>query len=507
MIRHEKYKHTRIERISNQGGYMKKVIVLVAVVTSLSAAGVFASGLAIPEQGAAAMGMAAAMTARNEDLSALYYNPAGIDYVENFEVMIGLTPILPSHDFTPFSTDRSFVDPAESKSNIYLPPQIYAAWRASQSVVLGLAVNTPYGLGTEWDETWNGRYTSTFAEIQSININPTVAYQVNEKVSLGVGASYISSSATIEKMVDTGSSLFSAMGNNPALSSIVANTDYDSKFALDGDGSGYAWNLGVMYYHDQNTQFGLSFRSAYQIDYEGTAKFTHKEQAIRQTVWNATAASLQGSGMTEAEITATADATADAAYQNIATSMPAEQDGDATMHMPWSLNLGMKYQASPTWDWSVDVDVVGWEEYEELVIDFSDDKPYDKLVQAKNWENSYIIRAATSYDLLSNLKGRLGIMYDFAPVPDETFDGQLPDSNRLAISCGLGYTIGKIRFDASYLVLKFTHAEKNNGVGFTVDTTGDGKIDRFDVPDQYPVGNGNYESLAHLFSLSASISF
>ncbi len=486
---------------------MKKAIVLMAVVMLLPATWVFASGLAIPEQGAAAMGMSAAMTARNEDLSAIFYNPAGIDYVEDFEIMLGLTPILPSHEYTPFTKEKPYFEAAESESNVYLPPQIYAAWRASESVVLGIGVTAPYGLGTEWKDDWAGRYTSTFGEIQTLTINPTVSYKVNEKVSVGAGVSYINSTATIEKMTDTGSSLYSAMGGQSALSSLVANTDYDSKFALDGDGSGYAWNLGFIYYHDENSQFGVSFRSAYDIDYEGTAEFTHQEQNIKQAVMAATAASLQGSGMTDEEIAATAAATADAAYDNIAGSMPASQDGDATLNMPWSLNIGMKHQVSPIWDWSLEFDIVGWQEYEELVIDFSDDLPYDELVQEKDWENSYVIRAGTSYDFMPALKGRLGIMYDFNPVPKETFDGQLPDSDRIGLSCGLGYTVGKVRFDASYLLLLFSHAEKNNGVGYSVDTTGDGIINRFDVPDGYPIGNGNYDSRAHLFSLSASINF
>ena len=62
---------------------MKKVQVLLLIMM-FSASVVFASGLSIPEQGAAAMGMSAAMTARSEDLSAIFYNPAGIDYVEKF---------------------------------------------------------------------------------------------------------------------------------------------------------------------------------------------------------------------------------------------------------------------------------------------------------------------------------------------------------------------------------------------------------------------------------------
>ena len=152
---------------------MKKVITVLFVLMLCLAGNVWASGLAIPEQGAAAMGMSAAMTARSEDLSSIFYNPAGIDYVEKFEVLVGLTPIIPKHKYTPFREETQYFNSCESESNVFLPPQLYAAYRAGQNLVLGLGVYAPFGLGTEWDKKWDGRYTSTFAEIQTIYINPT----------------------------------------------------------------------------------------------------------------------------------------------------------------------------------------------------------------------------------------------------------------------------------------------------------------------------------------------
>jgi len=131
---------------------MKKLSVLLMVIMMFSTSEIFASGLAIPEQGAAAMGMSAAMTARSEDLSAIFYNPAGIDYVENFEIMLGITPIMPAHEYSPFSyspyTEYSF-SKQKSEPATFLPPQIYAAYRASDNIVLGLGVTAPFGLGTD----------------------------------------------------------------------------------------------------------------------------------------------------------------------------------------------------------------------------------------------------------------------------------------------------------------------------------------------------------------------
>jgi len=454
---------------------MRKAILVLGVLMLISASGAYASGLAIPEQGAAALGMSAAMTARSEDLSSIFYNPAGIDYVEGFELYAGVTPIIPKHKYSPLREEREVFEDAESESKVFLPPQLYAAWRVHSNVVLGLGVFSPFGLGTEWNREWAGRYTSTFAEITTVYINPTVAVNVNEKLSLGFGASYITSKATIEKMVDTGGSL--GLGTNTAL---------DSEFALEGDGTAFSMNVGAILRPLDNVRFGVSYRWNYDMEYEGDAKFTHSDVLKKYPY-------PKVSGMT--------------LYDAVSAQMPPKQSGTATLNMPWMLNMGVLYDVSPVWDLSADVDVVGWSRYEKLTIDFADDKPADEQSLDKDWKNSVILRGGTSYDLNEKTVLRGGVLFDKNPVPDETIDGQLPDANRYGISIGAGYRFGKIRVDAGYMLLFFSRREKHNGVGFGQDITGDGEINRFDVPFGYPVGNGVYKSRAHLFSVAATFAF
>ena len=130
---------------------MKRILAGLLVGTISFGTGAWGAGLAIPEQGAAAMGMSASMTARNQDLSALYYNPAGLDFVQGFSLMIGDTPIAPSHTFSPLTAQKDLYEGAETNSSVFLPPHLYAAWRMNQTMVLGVGVNAPYGLGTDWE--------------------------------------------------------------------------------------------------------------------------------------------------------------------------------------------------------------------------------------------------------------------------------------------------------------------------------------------------------------------
>jgi len=308
-------------------------------------------------------------------------------------------------------------------------------------------------------------------------------------------------------MIDTGSALWNAMGRNPAMASLAANKGYDSLFNLEGDGSAFNFNLGTIIRPFENLQLGVSYRSAFDIEYEGTAKFKHEETMIRNTVAGATTLALQGSGLNDATIAALASAQADTAYWGLSGMMPSTQDGTATIHMPWTLNFGMKYDITDAWDTSLDLDFVGWSVYDKLVIDFDKNKPKDKSTLKKDWENTFTLRGGTSYDINEAFVARGGLMYDSNPVPDDTFDPQLPDSDRWGLSVGAGYKLGNIRIDASYMLLQFLGREKNNAVGFDTDVTGDGIVDRFDVPMGYPIGNGKYKSRAHLFSVSASYMF
>jgi len=492
----------------NEGGEMKKGVIALMLITLYSVTGAFASGLSIPEQGAAAMAMSAAVTARSEDLSSIFYNPAGISYVDGFEVSAGIIPISPSFKYTPFREDNTLFEKADAKSKTFLPPQFYAAWRASSSTVLGIGVFSPLGMGTDWDRDWAGRYTSTFAEIQTINVNPTLAYTVNDKVTVGLGVSYIQSSAKMEMMVDTGSSLYkNVFKKNPVFAGVQANPDYDTLSGLDGNGSAFNFNIGTIIKATDQLQIGVSYRSAFDIEYDGDATFSHKETMIRNTVANATTLALQGSGLTDTAIAALASAKADTAYWGVSGLMPATQSGKATFKMPWMLNLGAKYDFSEIWDFSVDLDIVGWSVNDELVLDFGKDKPKDKLVMPKDWINSFVLRGGTSYMVNNAFVLRGGMLFDRNPVPEETIDGQLPDSNRWGLSVGAGYRFGGVRLDVSYMLLNFFRREKENGIGVSTDITGDGVIDRFDVPAGYPVGNGKYDSIAHLFAVMAGVAF
>ncbi len=69
-------------------------------------------------------------------------------------------------------------------------PALYGTWMINPQWSVGLAINAPFGLATEWDTTWAGQFHAIRSEIETLNINPTVSFKVNNMISLGAGVSY-----------------------------------------------------------------------------------------------------------------------------------------------------------------------------------------------------------------------------------------------------------------------------------------------------------------------------
>ena len=178
---------------------MKTRLLLVFVVTCLISVNGFAGGFQTATQSARAMGMGLAFVGQANDASSIYYNAAGITNTRGFNLLFGTTLIMPSVDFTgptPLTTKSTTVD------RTFTPINFYATYSMDNGLSFGLGVYNPYGLGSEWPETWVGKALAVKTELKTFYINPTVAYKVSDKFSIGVGLDYIISDAQFLQNID-----------------------------------------------------------------------------------------------------------------------------------------------------------------------------------------------------------------------------------------------------------------------------------------------------------------
>jgi long-chain fatty acid transport protein len=373
-------------------------ILMLALAVSIS----FGGGYQLNEHGARAVGMGGAFVARASDGSAIYFNPAGLGFQKGFGLMLGTTMIMPSTTWTPQGGGSD----VSMKSQTFFPSNFYASYSVGENWVFGLGFFTPYGLGTEWPDKWNpiGMYEAEKTNLQTYYINPTVAYKVNDKLSFGVGVSYIIANATLRQYALVPTGLPSPP--YPAFISPLSN--------LDGKGNGVSVDLGVLYKATDKLSFGASYRSLAKIDFSGTASFS-----------------------------------------GVSVAIPS-QDGSVTLPMPSNFYLGAAYQVSPALTVEGDFQWVGWSSYDQLALKVGT----TTTTLDKKWDDGYLFRLGGEYNINDKLTLRAGYIADISPQPPSRTEPMLPDANRNDISIGGGYKITeKLNVDLAYMIVLFNNRD------------------------------------------------
>jgi len=279
---------------NNNGGVMShKIIKLSPLVLAAVAAGFstqsYSSGFLLVDQGASGQGVAyAGAAAVGEDASTIYFNPAAMTRLSGQQIVVAGHLIVPKYDFTDRGSTAAggapIVDangnpaPNSGGGTTAFVPNLYWAAALDNGLHLGLGINVPFGLSTEYDEGWIGRYHGLKAEITTININPSIAWKATDSVSLGFGLSYQYIDVDISSNLDSFVFCEAARRVNPAADcsayTTPGNAAQDSRLGLTGDDSTIGWNVGVLFDISDKSRLGLAYRSAIKHDIEGTATYT-----------------------------------------------------------------------------------------------------------------------------------------------------------------------------------------------------------------------------------------
>lgn len=203
-----------------------------------------ASGFALSEQNASGLGNAfAGQVAAAEDASTVYFNPAGMTLLDGRQISVSADYIAPSAQFSGTGTPALSSSMGGDAGKPATVPAFFYTMGLRPGLKFGLGVSVPFGLETEYDMLWAGETQAVKSRLQTVNVNPSVAWQVNDRLSLGLGLD----SQKIEAELTTYS---------PLLPGVVT---------MAGDDTGMGWDAGALYQIDPETRIGLSYRS--KIDY------------------------------------------------------------------------------------------------------------------------------------------------------------------------------------------------------------------------------------------------
>jgi long-chain fatty acid transport protein len=378
---------------------LRKIFTIIILGTSL----LFAGGFQINEHGARAMALGNAFTAIANDASAVYWNAAGLSYLNGTQLILGTALIRPS---TSFRGVYPNVTKFDMNAQTFFPSHLFLTHTISTRFSVGAGFSNPFGLATKWESDWIGKYLAIETELETYSFPLVVSFRILPNLSVSGGVSYNFANVLITQK----SSQTPFVG--------------DANVKLEGDDSfGFGYNFGVMWKPNDQISVGAAFRSQVKYGFEGTGQTVGAEQL--------------------ADLLPNGDLTAD-------------------LTTPANLQGGIAYQVIKQLRLSADFQWVGWSSYDSLIIDFNEPDIED-ISRARLYKDSYVIRFGGQYDLNNDISVLGGIYFDKIPVDPENVNPSLPDSDRLGFSVGIDAKLTeKLGITGSYLFVRADELTVNN---------------------------------------------
>ncbi|HXA46210.1 MAG TPA: OmpP1/FadL family transporter [Burkholderiaceae bacterium] len=426
----------------------KHIAIAVAVAFAALSTNAFASGYQFGSQTVSGQGNSDAGSAEADNASTIFYNPAGMSRLKGDQFTIGTTIVVPHSTYTDQgSTDFTGTSTGGTAASGYAPssvvaPNTYISHQIDDKLNVGLGIFVPYGAQLNYGNTWTGRYALTDVKLQSMALNPSLSFKLDSHNSFGFGITAEYMKAKLDQAVDVPGSL-------KALNIPISAGDGEA--GITGHGWGYGFNLGYLYQVDDNTRFGLAYRSSIKQTLKGNATWDFSTCTTNPAINSLLAA---GSG-----------------HANSASELD--------LNTPETLSANVFSQLNDTWAVMADVTWTRNSRLTNLNIQFPGTAEGDETIR-QEWKNTYRLSLGANYRVNQALTLRTGIAFDQAPVTSpQLTDPALPDSNRHWFSAGLNYKIdAHSSIDAAYSYVAFKDAlvDYTNGCSPIMTTcTGNGE--------------------------------
>jgi len=390
----------------------------------LISSGANAAGFAIAENSASGIGSAFSTGgAAGEDATTVWANPASMTLISDTQGVIAVHYIAPQADFSnqgsTLATGGAITGPNADGGASAIVPNLCFTTPINEKLFAGISINAPFGLGTVYDDDWVGRYHAVETHLTTVNINPAIAYKLNEQWSFGAGVSLQYVDVTLTSAIDFGSLLGSPQAADGFGDLTADNTDDLS----------FGWNIGALYEFNKDTRISAAYRSEIEHNVEGDADFSVPTSASIITSTGA----FTDTGLT------------------------------ATVSVPASASLSIFHALDEKIDLMADITWTQWSTFEELRIKYDNPSQPDS-VTTEDYQDQFRIALGGRYHLDEKIILRTGIAYDQKAVKSaELRTPRIPDNDRTWLSFGLGYAFSEtIKADFGYTHLFIADTPINN---------------------------------------------
>lgn len=414
--------------------------------------GVQAAAFGLIEQSGSGMGNAyAGAAATAEDASTVFFNPAGMSRLDGSQAAIAAHVINVSAKFSGTGSLPANMSAATlggtggNAGGTAVVPNLYAVMPFGDRMHFGLGVNVPFGLTTEYDDDWLGRFQGIKSELMSLNVNPSISYKLSDAVSIGGGINYQKTDVTLT-------------------SAVVLGLNTEGRTKLEAEDDGWGWNVGVLFQAGPATRVGLSYRSAIEYDLEGDVTTTFGGAVVGGA-----------SGPAKAEVT-----------------------------FPDTFSASMVHAVNDRLELLGDVSFTRWSELDEVrVVNTTNGTLREVFVF--DFDDSWRVSVGANYKYSDTWTLKAGVAYDQTPVKNaSTRTVRLPDQDRTWLALGAQRKVGANgRLDLGYAHLFIKDADINH----TRSQQSPGNFTPTPQPATASTVTGTYKGSVDIISLQYTHSF
>ena len=375
---------------------MKKfrTIIMACLLVCGCAGAAMAEGFALYEWSARGLGLAQGMVGRADDASAIAYNGAGITQLPGTHMMGGLAFIAPmgTLDLTYPGGSHS----TTTKPRTWLAPHAYVTHQLNDQFWLGIGMFSRFGVGNSYDENWVGKYNVYDVGLQTFSVVPTIAWKINDVVSVSAGPELLYADIYIKNKIPT-------------------LTLWDNDMKIQGNGWGLGAHFGLHLRFNEQWSLGLAYKSQMTLKVNGKAKF------------------------------GTQTANALTARQHLPEAR--DTDVEAKVQLPDSLALGIAWKPLDNLSFEVGTIWTRWSTYNALNMYF--DSGYSSI-NNKEWRDNWTFNASVEYKPLDWWTLRAGVSHETSPVKEEHVDFWMPTNGRTTLHLGTGFNWDNWTVDLAY---------------------------------------------------------
>jgi long-chain fatty acid transport protein len=391
------------------------------------AAGSGAYRLEVPD--AAACGKGSAFVGEANNPSAVYYNPAGLTQMTGNAISMGGALIQPHTKYT----SNAGAESQMQAHSFGIPSLFFVSDLGLQKVSFGIGATSSFGLGTEWNPDSFARYNATQSSVANKDYLLTAAYKVSDQFSVALGMDVDDSTVDKQKKLSQG-------------------LGADGNFRLKGDSMALGYRIAAMYKINDQHQFGLMYRSAIEHKYKGRVN--------ADDLNTSTALDLN------------ADGTPESNYNTVFGGSSYQTDVISKSTLPQSIVLGYSYKPDSKWTFNADLEWMDWSSTQNEILTYPNETNPDRLAVLQNnvptsrdWNSVIAVALGTQYNVSDRFRVRTGYFYHQSPIPNATWEANLPDSDSHGVTLGTGYDIRRdLTLDLAWSGMIYEKRKINNAV-------------------------------------------